>query len=91
VHDEGPGIAPELLPNATERFHQDETSRTGAGAGLALSLVEPIVAAHGWQLRLCSAAHHDLSPHAWLSAAPCHQPEIGITATLVLPAREGGR
>jgi two-component system OmpR family sensor kinase len=49
VHDDGPGIAPELLPVVFERFTRGDSSRTRAsgGAGLGTSLVRAIAQAHG--------------------------------------------
>jgi hypothetical protein len=38
VHDEGPGIALEFLPDAAERLRQDETLRTGVGPGVSSKL-----------------------------------------------------
>jgi len=49
VVDDGPGIAPELLPDVFERFARGEGSRTrGAGStGLGLAIVAAVVEAHG--------------------------------------------
>ena len=49
VHDDGPGLPPGLAENAFERFTRGDSSRTRAsgGAGLGLSLVAAITAAHG--------------------------------------------
>jgi two-component system OmpR family sensor kinase len=56
VHDDGPGFSPELAPRAFERFTRGDAARTRAGgAGLGLSLVEAIVAAHGGTVELTSA------------------------------------
>ena len=56
VHDDGPGFAPELAPRAFERFTRGDAARTRAGgAGLGLSMVEAIVAAHGGSVELDSA------------------------------------
>jgi two-component system OmpR family sensor kinase len=56
VHDDGPGFSPELAPRAFERFVRGDVARTRAGgAGLGLSLVEAIVAAHGGTVTLTSA------------------------------------
>ncbi|MCW2735582.1 HAMP domain-containing sensor histidine kinase [Nocardioides sp.] len=56
VHDDGPGFAPELAPRAFERFTRGDAARTRAGgAGLGLSMVQAIVAAHGGTVDLASA------------------------------------
>ena len=55
VHDDGPGFAPDLAPRAFERFTRGDAARTRAGgAGLGLSMVEAIVAAHGGTVDLTS-------------------------------------
>ncbi|HYP87324.1 MAG TPA: GAF domain-containing sensor histidine kinase [Polyangiaceae bacterium] len=51
VSDEGPGIAPELLPHLFERFVSSQPSR---GIGLGLYLAERVIAAHGGTLRVSS-------------------------------------
>ncbi|GAA4629641.1 hypothetical protein GCM10023196_051790 [Actinoallomurus vinaceus] len=47
--DDGPGFAPGLLDSAFERFARGDTARTRGtpGAGLGLSIVRSVVAAHG--------------------------------------------
>ncbi|MCF6376489.1 HAMP domain-containing histidine kinase [Nocardioides KLBMP 9356] len=53
VHDDGPGFPAELASRAFERFVRGDAARTRAGgAGLGLSLVEAIVAAHGGSVAL---------------------------------------
>jgi two-component system OmpR family sensor kinase len=49
VQDDGPGLPPELVDTAFERFSRGDSSRTRAsgGAGLGLSLVQAISTAHG--------------------------------------------
>ena len=49
VHDDGPGLPPDLLDEAFDRFTRGDSSRTRAsgGAGLGLSLVSAIAEAHG--------------------------------------------
>ena len=56
VHDNGPGIPTELQPTVFERFTRGDSSRTrsSGGAGLGLSLVHAIVAAHGGTVELRS-------------------------------------
>lgn len=49
VTDGGPGFPAEFLPHAFERFRRPDTSRSRGegGAGLGLSIVQAIAAAHG--------------------------------------------
>jgi len=49
VHDDGPGVPPELQPRIFDRFTRGDSSRTRAsgGAGLGMSLVQAIARAHG--------------------------------------------
>jgi two-component system OmpR family sensor kinase len=48
VEDDGPGMSPDLVRTAFERFTRGDSSRTreSGGAGLGLSLVQAISAAH---------------------------------------------
>jgi two-component system OmpR family sensor kinase len=57
VHDDGPGLSPDLAARAFERFTRGDSSRTRAsgGAGLGLSLVEAISRAHGGSVDVRSA------------------------------------
>ena len=58
VHDDGPGFPPWLVENAFERFTRGDDARVrgddSGGAGLGLSLVQAIVAAHGGEVVLDS-------------------------------------
>ena len=56
VSDDGPGMSPELVDKAFERFTRGDSSRTRAsgGAGLGLSLVEAIASAHGGSVSVTS-------------------------------------
>jgi two-component system, OmpR family, sensor kinase len=49
VTDDGPGIAPDLLPHIFERFARGSTSRSrdNGSTGLGLAIVRAVVAAHG--------------------------------------------
>ena len=47
VRDHGPGIAGEDAERVFDRFWRADESRTGTGAGLGLSIVAAITAAHG--------------------------------------------
>jgi signal transduction histidine kinase len=87
VHDDGPGMPPEFLAYAAERFRQHEPSRAGGGTGLGLSLVDAIATAHGAQLRVCSGGHHHEGPAASpeLAALPCEHVDRGTTVSILLP------
>jgi signal transduction histidine kinase len=47
VRDGGPGFPPEFLGVAFERFTRADPARSSGGAGLGLSIVSVIAAAHG--------------------------------------------
>jgi two-component system OmpR family sensor kinase len=57
VHDDGPGISPELLPRVTERFVRDDGARSTAtsSTGLGLPIVAGVVAAHGGTVLIASS------------------------------------
>lgn len=52
VVDNGPGIAPEDIERATERFVRLEQSRTQPGSGLGLSLARAVMEFHDGRLEL---------------------------------------
>ena len=56
VHDDGPGLPPDLVGEAFDRFTRGDSSRTRAsgGAGLGLSLVSAIAQAHGGSAAVAS-------------------------------------
>ena len=58
VHDDGPGISPELQATLFERFTRADVARTreSGGAGLGLSLAQAITEAHGGSLSVSSRA-----------------------------------
>ena len=57
VRDQGPGVPPDFLPRAFERFSRSEPSRPpdSGGAGLGLAIVWTIVHAHGGTVTLANA------------------------------------
>ncbi|MFF4117821.1 sensor histidine kinase [Streptomyces sp. NPDC001714] len=59
VHDDGPGIPPDIQPGVFERFtraeHRRRADASGGGAGLGLSIVAAVVEAHGGTVALESA------------------------------------
>jgi signal transduction histidine kinase len=52
VADSGPGIPPNEIANAPERFFRGEQSRSTPGSGLGLALVQAVAQLHGGVLRL---------------------------------------
>lgn len=56
VIDNGPGIAPDLLPHIFERFIRGDSARTRTegSTGLGLSIVHAVVSAHGGRLQVHS-------------------------------------
>ena len=60
VTDDGPGIAPELLPTLFERFTRgdDSRSRLAGSTGLGLAIVAAIIGAHGGTVTATSEPGH---------------------------------
>lgn len=58
VRDTGPGIDPAQLPHIFDRFFQGNTARSGAGAGLGLSIARELVEAQGGTIEVQSEIGH---------------------------------
>jgi len=73
VADAGPGLAPEQAARVFERFYRVDASRsraTGGGAGLGLSIVSALVAAHGGTVELDTAPTKGSTFRVRLPSAP---------------------
>ena len=71
VRDQGPGVAPEKLPQLTTPFFRGDAARTAAtGAGLGLAIVEKAMQRMGGSLELANAPDGGLVAHLRLQAAP---------------------
>lgn len=85
VTDTGVGIAPEALPHIFERFYRGDASRTGAGAGLGLSIARTLVQAQGGTLAVESKLGRGSTftvtlPVVQLPTLPAPTPELATTA-----------
>jgi two-component system sensor histidine kinase BaeS len=69
VHDSGPGIEPEELPNIFDRFYRADKSRQreSGGSGLGLAIAKSIVEGHGGRI--------------WAES----EPDEGTTIVIALP------
>ena len=85
VADAGPGMSPELLASATQRFARSDEARSRPGAGLGLALVEALVVSAGGQLRLCHGSCHQRYGAA--VDLPCDHDDR-MVATVLLPLRQ---
>ncbi|MFG2138886.1 sensor histidine kinase [Streptomyces sp. NPDC048650] len=74
VRDDGPGIAPGLLPHVFERFARGDASRSRAAGstGLGLAIVQAVVVAHGGTVAVDSAPGRT----AFTVALPAARPEV---------------
>jgi len=72
VADDGPGMSPEQVAHVFERFYRSDPSRSRlhGGAGLGLSIVSAIVAAHGGTVTAESASGNGTIFTVRLPAAP---------------------
>jgi two-component system osmolarity sensor histidine kinase EnvZ len=70
VRDNGPGVAPEKLPQLTTPFFRGDAARTAAtGAGLGLAIVEKAMQRMGGTLELANAPDGGLVAHLRLQRA----------------------
>ena len=72
VSDDGPGMTPDQVTHAFERFYRSDPSRSRlhGGAGLGLSIVSAIVAAHGGTVTAASTTGQGTTFTIRLPATP---------------------
>jgi signal transduction histidine kinase len=65
VHDNGPGIAPEILPKIFDPFFRADParSRDAGGAGLGLAVARAIVERHGGRITCRSEPNRGTTMH----------------------------
>jgi two-component system OmpR family sensor kinase len=88
VADDGPGMAPDQVVHVFERFYRSDPSRSRlhGGAGLGLSIVSAIVAAHGGTVTATSGVGGGTTFTVRLPAAPPAALPPPPDATGALPA-----
>jgi two-component system OmpR family sensor kinase len=79
VHDNGPGVPAELMPDIFERFSRGEQSRsrTAGSTGLGLAIVAAVVAAHGGRIEVISLP----GDTTFTVALPLHGNRQGVSQT----------
>jgi signal transduction histidine kinase len=82
VSDCGPGMDPDTLATAPDRFVRAAEARGRPGSGLGLALVREVVLAAGGELRLCFAGHHERFGVS--SGVDCDH-DSTMTVTVILP------
>jgi len=93
VSDDGPGMTPAQVTHVFERFYRSDPSRSRlhGGAGLGLSIVSAIVAAHGGTITAASAAGQGTTFTVRLPTAPPAGPpppppdDVGLPAPAPAP------
>jgi two-component system, OmpR family, sensor kinase len=84
VTDEGPGMTPEAVTHAFERFYRAEGSRSRqhGGAGLGLAIVAAVVGAHGGSVYVQSELGHGATFSVRLPGAPEPLPPPPLPASV---------
>lgn len=91
VEDDGPGIAPELLPRVFERFARGDASRsrTAGSTGLGLAIVHAVTTAHGGSVSVASEPGRTVFS-VRLPTAPQDRTETGTTTTTAADNSQAG-
>ncbi len=69
ITDQGPGMQPEQVARAFDRFTQGSSERATGGAGLGLAIVKAITDAHGGRCWITSAPGNGTTVHVALPTA----------------------
>jgi len=82
VRDHGPGIDPQFLPRALDRFTRADPARTGAGAGLGLAITAALARRNGGTLTATNHPHGGAMLTLTLPTTQPHNPgaELGPSA-----------
>ncbi len=70
VHDDGPGMPPEVLDSVFRRFESRPTGSRRRGAGLGLSIVKSFVELHGGSVEIESRPNHGTTVTCRFPLAP---------------------
>jgi signal transduction histidine kinase len=65
VLDQGPGLLPDFIPDAFERFSRPNEARSDDGSGLGLAIVRTIAQAHGGNAHATNKDGHGAD--VWIS------------------------
>jgi len=68
VEDDGPGIAPEKIPQLFQPFVRGETARSSSGTGLGLAILQRIVDSHNGQIEVLRSERGGLLVRVMLEA-----------------------
>jgi signal transduction histidine kinase len=70
VHDDGPGMPPEILDIVFRRFEPRVNGGRRRGAGLGLSIVKSFVELHGGTVKIDTAAGQGTTVTCFFPTAP---------------------
>jgi signal transduction histidine kinase len=70
VHDDGPGMPPEILDTVFRRFEPRVNGGRRRGAGLGLSIVKSFVELHGGKVRIDTGQNRGTTVTCEFPAAP---------------------
>ena len=73
VHDDGPGMPPEIIDTVFRRFESRANGGRRRGAGLGLAVVKSFVELHGGTVSIDSAAGRGTTVRCWFPVTPAGQ------------------